>query len=84
MPHAAPDLKLMNALIASRIYGPHTEEKNFYVTWIPGSANMLISRTGYPDIELRIDRDIYDIHVKLSSASLCSHTNFPLTVYKPS
>ena len=57
-------LTVYRGFIASRSYDQHTEERNFHLSWEPGTAKVLVTRTGYPSIDIRVDRDITAIHVE--------------------
>jgi hypothetical protein len=56
-------LTVYRGFIASRSYDKHTEERNFHLCWEPSTAKVLITRTGYPSIDIRVDRDISAIYV---------------------
>src|SRR3979490_3392482 len=64
-------LIVYKGFIASKAYGQHTEERQSHLCWVPGTANVLITRTGHPSIDLRVDREISAIYVERSLLLLC-------------
>src|SRR3981189_1111176 len=64
-------LVVYKGFIALKAYGQHTEEKQFFLCWVPGTANVLITRTGHPSINLRVDQEISAIYVERSLLLLC-------------